>query len=336
MKTLFHLILIFFSFFQKSFSFDLENLIHNLYTQKQNKFFYEFPELLVLEQEYLENYPKTKYIFELDNSDFILCKENPKYKISSDLNQGEFKLTFREQEFLEIGDYNNAIIKDFFNRNNLQESIIAMEEGYKKNPLFFAFLYNLGRFYYLNKNYSKSIFYFKKILYYFPNYSRVHYWLGKNFFLLNDEIQGEFHFKKAISLNSDQIEYYIDFIQILKEKKQYSKANLYYQYALKKENFKNHNFFLIFQLRELILEKKYSEALKILEKIQIEKLSETEKLELKLTKSYLFENLKSYEKAHNELSEILTSDQKEFFAKFPKKELINQKLRLEKLIQIQN
>lgn len=335
MKSLFYFSLIFFAYFQKSFSFDLENLVNNIYIQKQNKIFYEFPELLVLEQEYLANYPKTKFIFELSTSDFILCKENPKYKISSNLNQIEFKLIFRNQEFLEIGNYNNAIIEYFINTSDIQNTINAMEEGYQKNPLFFAFLYNLGRLYFLNKNYSKSVFYFKKILYYFPNYSRIHYWLGKNFFFLNDEIQGEFHFRKAISLNPDQIEYYIDFIQALKEKKQYSKANLYYQFALKKENFKNHNFFLFFQLKETILEKKYSEALKILEQIQIEKLSEKEKLELKLTKAHLFENLKNYENAHKELSEILNSDQKEFFAKYPKKELNIQKIRLEKLMQFQ-
>ncbi|MFN3604519.1 MAG: tetratricopeptide repeat protein [Leptonema sp. (in: bacteria)] len=309
--------------------FDLEKTLNQIYEEKLKQIFSDYPEILVKENESLSSFPKTTYIFYLEDSDFILCKKNPK---TTKLSKTQLKFKYRDQEFEEMGEFNNFLVKNFLEMQNITDAIEGFEKGYAEDPLFFAFLYNLGKLYLLNKEYAKSIFYFKKILYYFPNYPRVHYFLGKNYYLNNDEIQGEFHFRKSIQLEPDQMEYYTELIEILIEKKQIPKANLYYTYAEKK--FENQNFFLIFKIKKLIKEKRFREAIHTIERIQNKEMKERDQLEIKLIYAQLLEQIQDLGRAKNIIEEILNSSNKDFFNKYPKKELIEQKERLEKLIKL--
>ncbi|GIX42275.1 MAG: hypothetical protein KatS3mg129_2008 [Leptospiraceae bacterium] len=303
--------------------------IYSLFSQ--NKIYTEkFPDFLIQENEYLDSFPKTNFIFILSPSDFILCKKNPIYYKESLLKQQYFQIEFLDKIYTDAGNFNNDVIEYYLKTYDINLTIKKLQEGYNKDPLFFAFLYNLGRLYLLKKDYNKSIFYFNKTFYYFPEYPRIHYYLGKNYLLLNNEIQGEYHFKKAIQLNPDQIEYYIDFINILYDKKQYAKAKLYFSHGIKK--FNEHNYFKIFKANYLIKEKKFSKALNILLEIDKNKLNEFELLELNYTLFVLYEKTSQLDKALNQINKILSYKNPYFFNKYSRELLLSQKERLEKII----
>ncbi len=322
------LTIIFFFFISRINSLNIELNFEKYFERKQNLIFKDFPELLILENEYLSTFPKTSYLFELSDSDFILCKENPKYPSSKKISSN--RIIYKDLEFNDTGKFNNFIIETFLKFKNYNETMKGLEVGYQSDPLFFAFLYNLGRFNFLQKEYAKSIFYFKKILYYFPNYPRAHYYLGKNYYSLRDEILGEYHFRKAIQLEPEQIQYLVDFISILYEKKQFSKAQLYSSYGEKK--FGNHPFFLIFKIKQLTKEKKFSEALQIFNKISNQSLDEFQRLELKFAKSQLLEQIQDLENALKEIEEILQSNHTSFFNQYPKENILQQRERIKKII----
>jgi tetratricopeptide (TPR) repeat protein len=287
------------------------------------------PDILVKENEYLASFPKTAFVFELNSSDFIVCRENPLFKPKKEI-QPTINIEFQNRNYIEIGKFNNDLIEYYLTTNDIKTTNQKFLEGYNQDPLFFAFLYNLGRLYYIQKNYEKSIFYFNKALYFFPNYARIHYYLGKNHFLLNNEISGEYHFRKAIQLNPEQVEYWIDFINILYDKKQFFKADLYISRG--QERFSDNNYFKIFRIRYLIKKNQYKEAINLVQTINLNQLSELEQLELKYTKFLLYEKTTSLENALTEINEILNANNRYFLNKYPKELLLNQKMRLEKMI----
>ncbi len=289
-----------------------------------------FPKFLIQENEYLSTFPKTNYIFELSNSDFIVCKKNPKfYNVSREIKK-DFIMEFNNKTFTDIGEFNNDLIDYFLKTNDLNTVIEQFKKLYSYDSLFFATLYNIGKLNYLKKDYNQCVFYFNKTLYFFDTYARIHYYLGKCYFKLNDEIKGEYHFRKAIQLHSDQIEYWIDFIKILQEKKQFSKANLYFQYGEKK--FHQNTFFKIFKAQNHIYKNEYSQALKLINEVSLNELQLYEQLELKYTKSILYEKTSKIEDALKEILDILESNDPYFFNKYSKEMLKNQKERLEKIL----
>jgi predicted Zn-dependent protease len=147
---------------------------------------------------------------------------------------------------------------------------------------------------------------------------------------LNNEISGEYHFRKAIQINPEQVEYWIDFINILYDKKQFSKADLYI--SIGQERFSDNNYFKIFRIRYLIKKNQYKEAINLVQTINLNQLSELEQLELKYTKFLLYEKTTSLENALTEINEILNANNRYFLNKYPKELLLNQKMRLEKMI----
>lgn len=328
-KSRLYKIFIFFFLLKKIFSYDLESNFDQFFKNKQIYIFKDFPEFLVLENEYLNSYPKTNYVFELLDSDFIICKVNPKYPTLPQKKND--KIPYKNLQFSDLGQFNNYFIEKFLTTKNYKETITGLEEGYRLDPLFFAFLYNLGRLHYLQKEYSESIFFFKKVLYYFPNYPRVHYHLGSNYYFLNDEILGEYHFRRAIQLEPEQIQYLVDFILILTQKKQFSKAKLYSSYGEKK--FGDHPFFLMFKIKQLTKEKKFKEALQILNQIQTASLDEFQRLELKYVKFQFLEQIQDLENAYKEIEEIIQTNNTKFFNQYPMEDLIQEKRRLKKIIE---
>jgi tetratricopeptide (TPR) repeat protein len=290
----------------------------------------KFPEFLIQENEYLATFPKSNFIFVLDSSDFILCKKNPLYFKENSIRKQNFNIEFQNKIYQDLGEFNNEIISFYLKTNDLMMAIENLEKGYNNDPLFFAILYNLGRFYFIKKDYHKSIFYFNKTFYYFPNYPRIHYYLGKTYYFINDEIQGEYHFKKAIQLNPQQSEYLIDLINILYDKKQYSKAKLYLEYGEK--IFIDNSYFKIHRARYLIKEMKYQEALKILHQIDIKNLNEYEQLELKYTMFILYEKTHQLEKALKEINDLLSYNNPYFYNKYNKTLFLSEKERIQKII----
>lgn len=311
--------------FMKFYYYILFFFINILYAQTKEN----LPEILVKENEYLSSFPKTAFVFELNNADFIVCKENPIYKQKKEI-QPTINIEFQSRNYQKINTFNNDLIEYYLTTNDITTTIQKFLEGYNQDPLFFAFLYNLGRLYYIEKNYEKSIFYFNKALYFFPNYARIHYYLGKNYFLMNNEISGEYHLRKALQLNPEQIEYWVDFINILFDKRQFSKANLYLSNGEKK--FSDNNYFKIYKIQYLTKKNQYKDALNLLQSIDINQLNELEQLELKYTKFLLYEKTSNIENALIEIKEILDANNRYFFNKYPKDFLLNQKIRLEKII----
>ncbi len=289
-----------------------------------------FPALLIQENEYLSSFPKSQYVFELNNADFIICKKNPKYfNISREINK-TFKMEFHNQIYTQIGDLNNDLIEYYLKTNDLITTLEQFKKLYQYDPLFFATLYNLGKLNFLRKEYHQCIFYFNKTLYFFDNYARIHYHLGKCYYKINDEIKGEYHFKRAIELHSDQIEYWVDFIKFLQEKKQFSKANVYFH--LGEKRFHENTFFKIFKVQESIRKNEFSLALRLLNEIPLKELDPYEQLELKYTKSILYEKVSKIEDAIKEIQDILESNSPYFFNKYSKEMIVNQKQRLEKML----
>ncbi len=293
----------------------------------ENPYLEEIPEILIMENEYLSQFPRSFYVFELDPKDFVICKINPKYP---ELEIIPKTFIIDNIEYPHIGEFNNRVLNDFFNTQNLSSGIDLLVKGYKKDPLFFSFLYNLGRLYQIQNNYSVSNFYFHKVLYYFPEYPRIHFHLGKNYFLLNDEIRGEYHFRKAINLERNNIEYLIEFIEILLQKNQISKAKIYIQYGEK--NFSENPYFQLSKAHYYIQMRQTSNAIKILESLPLNQFSEFTGLEIKLKKSQLYEELNLFDKSIKELEDLIQTKNKEFRNKYTKEFLEEQKKRLEKFM----
>ncbi|MCS7204755.1 MAG: tetratricopeptide repeat protein [Leptospiraceae bacterium] len=290
----------------------------------------QFPKVLVSEQEYLETFPKTPFLFELDPSDFVFCRKNP-VSTQQFQKQKPFLMKFLGRDFTDIGEYHNEVISYFLKTNRIEVSIQALEELYQWDPLFFATLYNLGRLYYLKKDYQKSVFYFQKILYFFPNYPRAHYYLGKNYFELRQDLLGESHFRKAIALHPDQIEYWIGLIDFFYQRQQFQKSQLYLHQAEKK--FLSNVFIQFYKAHYLFREKKYPQALQVAESISENELPKKQKLQLWYLKFQLYEISGSLKRAQATLQKILSEEEPEFFHEYSRTFFQHQLERITKLLE---
>lgn len=87
-----------------------------------------------------------------------------------------------------------------------EKAISMLEAGMRFDPSFFAFRYNLGRAYHIEKKYQKAIFQYEYAIAEVPKYYRTYMHLGVLYELLNEQIQAVIYYKKAVELNQFQTE----------------------------------------------------------------------------------------------------------------------------------
>lgn len=86
------------------------------------------------------------------------------------------------------------------------QAISMLEAGIRYDPSFFAFRYNLGRAFHIEKKYQKAALQFEYAAAEVPQYYRTYIHLGVLYELLNEQIQAVAYYKKAVERNQFQTE----------------------------------------------------------------------------------------------------------------------------------
>ncbi len=106
------------------------------------------------------------------------------------------------------GSFNNeaVLLLQSADLKNRAKAISMLEAGMRYDPSFFAFRYNLGRAFHIEKNYQKAVLNFEYASAEVPQYYRTYIHLGVLYELLNEEIQAVLYYKKAVERNQFQTE----------------------------------------------------------------------------------------------------------------------------------
>ncbi|TGK02657.1 hypothetical protein EHQ53_13290 [Leptospira langatensis] len=111
-------------------------------------------------------------------------------------------------------------------------AISMLEAGVRFDPSFFAFRYNLGRAYHIEKNYQKAVLQFEYAIAEVPQYYRTYIHLGVLYELLNEQIQAVIYYKKAVERNQFQTEALVLLAEHYIKTDLKNRANIYIKKAL--------------------------------------------------------------------------------------------------------
>lgn len=111
-------------------------------------------------------------------------------------------------------------------------AIRMLEAGIRFDPSFFAFRYNLGRAYHIEKNYQKAVLHFEYAAAEVPQYYRTYIHMGVLSELLNEPIQAVLFYKKAVERNQFQTEALILLAEHYIKTDLKNRAKIYIQRAL--------------------------------------------------------------------------------------------------------
>ncbi|PJZ69110.1 hypothetical protein CH373_11690 [Leptospira perolatii] len=137
--------------------------------------------------------------------DFILAAGKT-WQGEPPISQGAFQ--FEGKTISNCGNFNNEAVLLLQTADPVKRAIAIrmLEAGVKFDPAFFAFRYNLGRAYHIEKNYQKAILQFEYGAAEVPQYYRSYIHLGVLYELLNEQIQAVIYYKKAVERNEFQTE----------------------------------------------------------------------------------------------------------------------------------
>ncbi len=110
---------------------------------------------------------------------------------------------------------------------------LHLTKGIKFNPTYLAeVFYKLGNKYLEKNEYNKSIIYFKKAIYYKPNYVKPYIALAKSFKQKGQYNKAIMYLRQALKVNPNNFNIYNLLGEIYEKKGQYNKAIEYFQESL--------------------------------------------------------------------------------------------------------
>ncbi|TGK22426.1 hypothetical protein EHO61_00280 [Leptospira fluminis] len=166
------------------------------------------------------------------DQDFILAAGR-NWKGDPPGSKGSFE--FDGQKIENSGLFNNEAVRILQTADSEKRKIAVrmLESGVRFDPSFFAFRYNLGRAYHLEKNYQKAVLQFEYASAEVPQYYRTYLHTGVLYELLNEPIQAVASYKKAVERNQFHTEALILLAEHYIKTDLKNRAKIYIQRALK-------------------------------------------------------------------------------------------------------
>ena len=149
------------------------------------------PDFIVRPMEILDSDRVPKGTFILIQPDYIACA-GPGFK-GKPAPSGKFgQVVLPDGTRVDAGEWNNRIVRELRgvgprDTAKLQAALRKLQMGTRADPLFFPFLYNMGRVYLIMKLPEKAILWFNKARGAMPRYAGVYMNLGHAFARAGDE-----------------------------------------------------------------------------------------------------------------------------------------------------
>ncbi|MBW7858315.1 MAG: hypothetical protein H3C43_08495 [Leptonema sp. (in: Bacteria)] len=164
----------------------------------------DFPDLLLDEDDkpvFFEPVPFGN--FERIDGDWILCVG--KFNENSPPSGPNFSVKFQNSSYNDIAKFNNDAVQLALSSANTKAHLTTAtqmwQEGYRQDPQFFAFNYNLSRALTIQRDFKTALFYAERSAQMMPNDFRLNMLLAALYERSNLDIAAQNHYKQAIRKN---------------------------------------------------------------------------------------------------------------------------------------
>ena len=196
-----------------------------------------FPDFILEPMEFLPGEKRTLGTFIKGARDFIYCR-GLEFK-GPPPRDPRATIRYGNKTYADPGAWNNEILKaldreNFQKRAGIEEAVRKFQAGLRYDPLFFPYLYNLGRLYFILKLPRRALRYFRRAAFSQPMYAGVYMNLGRSYARIQEHRAAVAGFREAFRKNRFDSRPLVALGDYHLERGSRSRAAYYYQKALVK------------------------------------------------------------------------------------------------------